>query len=369
MQKNTTKLLHLVSIRGLAAWLVVFFHSIALLRSAMPQLPYHFFYLIERGYLAVDFFFMLSGFIIFINYYEKFYLNFRHNSLIFFWNRLTRIYPVHLLMLAAYLILVPAFRYFSTSGVLPDGYTASAFWQSLLLVHAWTGGTLTWNVPSWSISAEWFVYLTFPFIAISFKACLRGIAAHVLACAAFLISIYTIYSFFGIPSLGAVSLGMPLVRAVFEFLAGSVAGSLFIRHPEFLRKSHTLVGALIVALSAIILIFDFPNYAIIPLLFFLLITFLSVEAGVISKMLSNKVLVYIGEISYSTYMVHYFIYDVFKAGWVHSGIPVSVVSLAASFLAVLLLSMLMYQFVELPAQNYLRTGILRNRTEPLQFRL
>lgn len=368
MQKSTNKLLHFVSIRGLAAWLVVFLHSIALINSAMPQATPFFFRFIEQGYLAVDFFFVLSGFIIFINYYEKFGSNFRHNSVIFFWNRISRIYPVHATMLVAYLILAMAFNYFSESKTAPSGYTVSSFWQSVFLVHAWTGTPLTWNVPSWSISAEWFVYLLFPFIAVFFQARIHGIIAHLLAAAVVLLTICVIYSLFGISSLGTFTYPTPLVRALLEFLMGAIAGSLFIHHIGYLVACRKLIAAMIVGLGAVIFFFKLPNFATVPLLFFLFVVYLSIDTSWIAKILSNRFLVYIGEISYSTYMVHYFIYDVFKAGWIRDGQPVTIVHLIISFLAVLIFSILMHRFVELPAQKHLRTGLLKKGREPLRFR-
>lgn len=367
MQKNTHKLLHLVSIRGAAAWLIVFFHSIELLHRALPQVPAVYFRLLEHGYLAVDFFFSLSGFIIFINYYEKFGTNFRHNALTFYWNRITRIYPVHLLMLFAYLILALTFLVASTSKAVPAGYTSTAFFQSLLLVQAWTGAPLTWNVPSWSISAEWFVYLLFPPIAVFFHACVRSVKAHLLCAAIFLFSIYIIYAVCGVSSLGSLVPGAPLVRALFQFLAGAVAGSLFIHHGPLIRRYHWVSGAFGVLLAVLMTLVDLPNYATIPLLFFLVTLFLSADTGPVSRVLSNKLLVYLGEISYSTYMVHYFVYNVFRAGWVHDGQPVGALPLMVSFLVVLILSTLMYRFVELPAQACLRAGIFARGRAPLGF--
>lgn len=369
MQKNTNKLLHLVSIRGLAAWLVVFFHSIALLHSALPQLPAPVFDLIGHGYLAVDFFFVLSGFIIFINYHEKFGAHFYHNAKTFYWNRISRIYPVHFVMLFAYLLLCVAFRYASASRSLPAEFTAASFWQSVLLIHAWFGNPTSWNVPSWSISAEWFVYLLFPVIAVSFQARIRGLLAHFLAALAILVTLSAIYLALGIGSLGVATTTTPLVRALFEFLLGAIAGSLFIHHTAWLKRFQPAVALLVAMACAVVFFSDFPNYATVPLLFFLVVVLLSVDTGWLAKMLSNKLLVYVGEISYSTYMVHYFVYDVLKAGWVREGQPLSVAALMGSFIAVLVLSMLLYKIVEIPAQNYLRAGFLKNRREPLRFRL
>lgn len=368
MQNSAKKLDHLVSVRGLAAWLVVLFHSVALWYSALPQTPMSLLRAVEHGYLAVDFFFVLSGFIIFINYYGRFDANFRHNLLTFYWNRISRIYPVHLLMLGAYALLCGAFLYVSASRTVPFGYTVSEFVQSLFLVHAWTDTPLSLNVPSWSISAEWFVYLLFPFIAALLRRRVRGVASHLIGVLAILVTIYVVYSWLEAASLGSMRPGMPLIRVVCEFMLGALAGSLYIYHAAILQRCRKWMAVAIAALALLMLRIVLPNYATVPALFFLFVLYLVTDKGWLAKALSQRWLVYLGEISYSTYLVHYFVYDVFKAGWVHQGQPVSIIALLLSFLVVLLLSMLMYRFVEIPAQAYMRSGMGFKRSGPLQFR-
>jgi peptidoglycan/LPS O-acetylase OafA/YrhL len=162
--------------------------------------------------------------------------------------------------------------------------------------------------------------------------------------------------------------GMPLVRAVCEFLLGALAGSLYIYHAALLQRSRLAVAIGIVVVAITMAAADLPNYATVPGLFFLIVVYLVTDKGWLSAALSNRVLVYLGEISYSTYLVHYFVYDVFKAGWVHGGEQVSIVALLGSFAVVLVLSMLMYKFVEIPAQAYLRGGLWARRSGPLRFR-
>jgi len=368
MQTNLKKLDQLVSLRGLAAWVVVFYHSVVLLQIALPQLPRNLVIFIAQGYLAVDFFFVLSGFIIFINYHSNFRSDIRHNALKFYWNRISRIYPVHLVMLVAYLLLTLAFLHFSSSKTIPSGYTVESFLQSLILIHAWTGDPTWWNVPSWSISAEWFVYLFFPFIAILFHRFISGLSAHFILATAISIALYSAYFLKGYDSLGTAAFSMALVRVFLEFLLGSVVGSLFVNHRKFLSQSRAAVGAIVLLMCAALPFIDAPNYAVIPFLCFAMVWFLSVDTSPVSKILSNKLLVYLGEISYSTYMVHYFVYDLFKAGWVNNSGSVDPIKLLASFLAVLLLSMLMHRAIEVPAQRYLRIGLLGHFNSKPDFR-
>lgn len=361
MTKTNNKLDHLVSARGIAAWLVVLLHSMAMMPASTPEAAIK---VIMHGYLAVDFFFVLSGFIIFINYYTKFDENFREKVFTFYWNRFSRIYPLHLLMLLAYLMLALAFTHFSTSGKPPASYTSQAFLESVFLVQGWSGNPTAWNVPSWSISAEWFVYLLFPFMTIAMRKWVGKLGTHLFLCASLLLAIYLIYAALGIDSLGKSVASMALVRAFVEFSLGTLIGSLFIHHRPLLMQSKILLAGSIASIAAAYIFLNAHDYVIAPLSFFLLVAYLSVDDSFVSKLLSNKALVYLGEISYSTYMVHYFVYDLFKAGWVKDAHIPNPVHLYASFIVVLLLSMLTHKFVEVPTQRYLRDNFFRLPSRP-----
>jgi peptidoglycan/LPS O-acetylase OafA/YrhL len=58
------KLNQLAGLRGICAWWVVFYHSLHLMNDTVPM-PVKIF--IAHGYLAVDLFFLLSGFVIFLS--------------------------------------------------------------------------------------------------------------------------------------------------------------------------------------------------------------------------------------------------------------------------------------------------------------
>lgn len=357
MLKANTKLEHLVSIRGIAAWWVVVFHSMALLDS-MPRILFN---AIANGYLAVDLFFILSGFVIFINYHGKFISFVSSNFAVFYWHRFTRIYPVHAMLLAAYFLLAVSFIYFSNSGTPPDSYTARSFIESLLLLNAWTGSSMSWNVPSWSISAEWFVYLLFPIIAVLLRKFAQGVTAHFLIGIGLLFAIIFAYSANQLNSLGDDVASMALIRASLQFTLGSIIGSLYVKHNAFLEKNRILLAAGFVGACLIYIKTGVSDYILMPAAFFSLISYLSVDRSFFQAALSNKVLVYLGEISYSTYMVHYFVYDVFKAGFVTKDSDVNQLYLLLSFLVVLAMSIVMHHTFELPMQRYLRSKLFSYR--------
>ena len=149
----------LTSMRFLAAMWVVLYHywpdlDLGALQGWVPGL-------VAKGYLGVELFFVLSGFILCHVYLqaagEK---RFRYGG--FLWARLARVYPLHLATLAGVGALAAAA---AVAGLAIDSTIVS--WSSLpanlAMVHAWgLAPEAGWNHPSWSISAEWFAYLCFP---------------------------------------------------------------------------------------------------------------------------------------------------------------------------------------------------------------
>jgi peptidoglycan/LPS O-acetylase OafA/YrhL len=117
--------------------------------------------LIRRGYLGVDGFFLLSGFILARVHPE--FSNGSAGSFRFWGKRLARIYPVHL----AVLVLLAAVAASGLAlGIVPHDsgrFSLVALGQDLLLIQGWgVANQLAWNYPSWSISTEWAGYLLFP---------------------------------------------------------------------------------------------------------------------------------------------------------------------------------------------------------------
>jgi peptidoglycan/LPS O-acetylase OafA/YrhL len=218
----------------------------------------------------------------------------------------------------------------------------------------WFGSELTWNVPSWSISSEWFVYLFFPLMAYSLRKLRGGIVAH-LACILLAAAIlHVIYSMSGLHSIGADIPHMALVRTMFEFLMGVFVGSLYVNHRDFLVRHSTAALAGFVALCVLYASTSTPDYALIPITFAFLIAYLSVTTSWITALLSTPVLVYLGEISYSTYMVHYLVYDLLKAVFITDTHNINQVYLWLSFVVVFILSVVLHHAVDMPSQKYFR---------------
>jgi len=150
----------LTSLRFIAAFWVLLYHFKDHLGLGMGQ-----FGLVADGYLGVDLFFTLSGFILAHVYLTSFEGG-RFGYGGFLKNRIARVYPMHLAALAAMLVLFAGATAMGAGVGSPDAFKWSDLPAHLFMVHAWgTTAAVGWNFPSWSISAEWAAYLLFPLIA------------------------------------------------------------------------------------------------------------------------------------------------------------------------------------------------------------
>lgn len=175
MPKRSTQHLYAFDAwRFLAAMTVMLYHFLTYDPSSESWLPAVALELQQ----VVDLFFLLSGLVIMTNYDTSLrsLADVRH----FLVRRLARIYPLHLLTLAFFVVVGAA----GAAGVItlgnPDRYDFASLPAQILLVNAWgTTSTLTFNYVSWSISAEWMAYLAFPLLALGFRR--YGLAALVAA--------------------------------------------------------------------------------------------------------------------------------------------------------------------------------------------
>src|SRR4029434_2342184 len=92
-------------IRGVAAWFIVLFH---IRTGARTQLPETLMAILDKGYLAVDLFFMLSGFVLWLNYAERLRGHGIAGVPSFVARRLARIWPLHIFILALTVMLALA---------------------------------------------------------------------------------------------------------------------------------------------------------------------------------------------------------------------------------------------------------------------
>src|SRR5262245_26486696 len=150
----------LTSLRLIAAIWVLLYHFREHLGLDLGRIG-----LVANGYLGVDLFFTLSGFIL-AHVYLSEVEGGRFGYGGFLKNRIARIYPMHLAALAAMLVLFAGAKAMGVAVGAPEAFKLRDLPQHLFMLHAWgLTQTVGWNFPSWSISAEWAAYLCFPVIA------------------------------------------------------------------------------------------------------------------------------------------------------------------------------------------------------------
>ena len=260
----------LTPLRGIAALTVLIFH--------ITGGRFH-------GYLAVDLFFILSGFVL-MHAYGRIALTWPA-IMGFLRNRLARIYPVHLVVLVA---LLPAYG-------LTSQFSAGGLVSSLLLMQGpWH--VMCWNFFSWSISAEWHAYLVFPFLAVAInRRTNRGLMVLLAVCALMVALAFQLHG----P--GNITNGPEILRLVLpEFAAGMILYRLYrtaalpawlATDAAFIATVGALVGCGIEGL---------PDSLCVMLLPVLLLS-AARPGSLAARILAIRPLPYLGEISYSLYMV------------------------------------------------------------------
>jgi peptidoglycan/LPS O-acetylase OafA/YrhL len=299
----------LTSVRFFAALWVALFHMLRPFSAlGAPLAP-----VIAAGYTGVSFFFVLSGFILTYSHAQE-YEEGKGQAAKFWVARLARIYPVYAVsMLAAAYLYRDQFH---------PAFHAIAYIADLLMVQSWSMRmVLFFNLPAWSLSAEAFFYLVFPFLLMRLRPRSTGSAVAAIVgfwLLAMLVPLICLIVFpaesWREPWQATTGAGwLLLVRrlpllALPEFLAGISLGWLQVRNPVGNRAAAWLAGTGLVALIATLaavdhLPFIMLNNGLLTPVFGLLILGVC-RPNWLSRPLSNPVLVLLGEASFAFYLIH-----------------------------------------------------------------
>lgn len=305
----------------MCACLVALFHWRGQLgypvNSHVGELP-----LIRNAYLFVDFFFVLSGFVIAARYRDA--LESRAVGLRdFVVLRVGRLWPLQLFTLALMVALIYGLvlrRYDWISFSVPpeDVSLKSAALNALMLNGMHTTGMLTWNHPSWSISAEFFTYLVFAGLWI-------GLRRHAWIATALLIVAMPV-ALYRLKGHMDATFDWGFLRALYGFAVGAtVHGALRHGRPRALLEglrtgAATMLEVLVITATCIFVALTGPSPASIaaPLVFALTIAVFSAERGVVSRLLMTRPGDALGRWSYSIYLLQFPIQELlmFGALWV-----------------------------------------------------
>ncbi len=374
--------------RGVAAILITLYH--------LPVL-FHFngSSFMHGTYLAVDFFFVLSGFVITHSYFKK--LSIFANLGEFVIRRFARLWPLHVFML----ILLIGYEFLilgaSFVGIDPPreifGHRTSvgAIFTNIFFLHSMGfHDTNVWNLPAWSISVEFWTYMVFALMALTcrkfwYAACVlvSGLSAAVLIYVSRDNPMYIDWAYdFGI------------FRCIMSFFIGSIVYGVYMRLSAAGKNPlqyANLFEILAVALTVYLVTFESktPLNMLAPLVFGFTIFIFAFEGGFLSNLLKTRPLLALGKWSYSIYLTHYLLIQIIfsvvivaeklfkvslKTEIIFFGDPKFMMDFGNIFIndlmaiayiaATLVFSAFTYKYIEIAGQNWINGKFVKPKTRP-----
>lgn len=371
----------LTGLRFFAAIWVVLFHFRPLLAQAVPDVSSALAPVLDSGAQGVDLFFILSGFVLAWNYLDRMGPSWStRDTLHFLWMRLARVWPVYLVTLhLAALWIIFTLNVGHVPAENADTLTATSYIRQLFLVQLWFQPYFdgsSWDGPAWSISAEWLAYLTFGFLALVIFRLARATRARSLLLLAFATTLPPVM--FLLASGQFYTPWSWLPRILLQFTAGAIACAA-VRRLDPGDRTRMLAGAGSILLFGAIIgtlywldghpipgVMD--SGGVVDLLFVPLVVMLSIGAGTLPALLSTRILVYGGQISFSLYMVHELVHTAWN--WAAEQFALVLASpagpwwLTAIFAVTLACAALLYHVVEEPARHWMRRMVDIRGTVP-----
>lgn len=310
----------LTGVRIVAAMWVVLFHVRGNIAAEFPWLDAVIGPLLAHGELGVDLFFALSGYVLALNYGERMGIRLdRQATVKFWWARLARVWPAYAFMLVFTAIwhgILLARQ--SADPVAVKDYSIGSFLRQLTLVVQWTEpgfDRLTWNGAAWSVSAEAFAYLLYPIIALLIFRLNRAFSTRSLVVMAAVVLFPVVFFSY---VLGLYGPWMWVLRILCAFTAGALMFYIVRRLPDTGRMrmlaSHLLVLAIVVLVAGCYFMHltGRARYVglLIPVLVMMVGT-LGVADRHIARLLGTRALVIGGMASYSIYLVHMPLIEIF----------------------------------------------------------
>jgi peptidoglycan/LPS O-acetylase OafA/YrhL len=366
------------SIRGLAALCVVIHHFVISkpLSELLQNKAWVDCAFFVNSWLFVDLFFVLSGIVISLSYVQSDFGSFGFREYVT--RRLARIYPMHIVTLLAFLVfrlarlsLVGVGLLHAVPPEMPVNNAYSFFVNVLLLQALGFVDYLSWNAPSWSISAEFYTYLVFGLVVIFAQkikdAGVIYVLSAVLVSASLLIIVFVLHK----ESMD-FHYDFGVVRCVFSFFLGVLAVRIVASVPAAtspLLQTVWQFGAAIAAITAVCIVGNFPAVGFVaPAIFAVLLgSLMAFPARMLPLLLSIRPLVWLGKRSYSIYMVHAFVLVLIEYfargvgaprflaldGHLVSGAAASLL-LTALVVAVLVVANFTFEYIESPGSRIVK---------------
>lgn len=352
--------------RGICAIIVVAFHFTAMVPSSLEHSLF-----IRNGYLFVDFFFVLSGFVLCHSYRGR--IGSFGDLKRFAIRRFGRVWPVHAVVLGVFVavvaVVVDRLPHPAVLSITPSGgaYSLDALIPSVFLLNAMglTPQGTVWNGPAWSIGAEFYVYLLFAVVLV--------IAGRRLMLAALALSIAALlFGYLRAPALMNATWDFGFVRCIASFFGGVFAYHVHEVIGERSLTRATLWEAGAAALAVAFVIFaskgadDVSALSLAaPLVFGLAVITFAGEQGFLSLLLKARPFRALGRYSFSIYMIHMpllvmLCYGLWSEGYATKAFGASAARpwmgsadlvLVDFVLAVVVIAAASHRFIELPARQ------------------
>jgi peptidoglycan/LPS O-acetylase OafA/YrhL len=356
-------------LRGVFSLMVMFFHY---RENMLPEMIYNNFF-IRESYLFVDFFFVLSGYVIALNYNI---MNASDALVKYLKKRFFRLYPLllytTLLFFSYYLVLKLMKIYFPSLSIFNGQDVINLKDECLYLIDTifltnstpFLGSTMGVNIPTWSISSEFISYIFYGIVVFLFVGRVRNLLLLGTIICGLLYSYYQADLF---PFNGD-----------FGFVRGLIAFNLGYFVWYFSNKNIKIpnIAEIFIPVLLLILFYYLNFYSVhqpetkqllgifvVPLFFsFSILSFLKTD-GLISRLLNLKIFQFLGNISYSIYLNHYLIILVIpKLIFWFFGLPQSSLNQVFVFilttLVVIVYSNFTYKYIEIRFTKYLRRKFL-----------
>lgn len=343
----------LTGLRGLAAIYVVLFHASTQMRFDPSLLPF-----IRHGFIMVDLFFILSGFVMALTYGAFF------NKILdlktyarFLLNRATRIWPLYALLT----VITTLFIVFWFGKSYYYEPVTRAIIPNALMIQTW-GLANSLDRPSWSVATEWTAYLLFPlFYWATLKA--KPMTAAFWGAVAFGVLLFIAYGPTWVAERPFATRNGPLdivssyaLGTTLRCLGDFVIGMVVYRFRSLINERMSLI---LFGLMLILLCIKGSDLVLI-LVFCALIMSLKSDLGPVAQLLSFKPFYWLGLTSYAIYLVHDPVLHLMfraipKAGFEFwGGKPVT---LLLAFGVTLAVSALCYYGFEKPSRHRLKVWV------------
>jgi peptidoglycan/LPS O-acetylase OafA/YrhL len=365
----------LTGLRGVAAYSVLIAHSISTSFLYSGVSPFAAFSS-RLAYFGMSLFFVLSGFVIHYNYAKLLtsegYLSGGYKFIV---ARIARLYPLYALML------------FFTLDCLPSTIFHNKEWAELSFItmtQSWFNLQMLTFPPAWSISTEWFFYFAFIFMLPLFER----IKKPLLVMGIFLIGMFLLMPYYiqlqGILYTkvdGWTTYFSPFTR-IFDFIGGILASKAYLMMQDNDKKASPLNSAFILSLIAgciYIIAFDpfsatkysvlISNFVFTPFIAPLLYMLCKYDS-ITSRALCSKALMFMGEISYSVYLLGFMIMTGLGAAYVNpKATPMAYINSSFKVFVIMTFTTFIaygcFNLFEKPARNWVKRMLTSNSKKNL----